>query len=173
MNWICIRTVNKKEKKVSKIIRDELGLETFSPEISRLRKYRTGKRRFTEAMFPCYLFVKLDVREGFERIRSTRGVHSILKYGMKVSVVSEKIIYKLKESLSSEDVLFLDEDKPGISNVGRIEYGPFEGFVGEIIKTSNAGERVCVLLNFLGHCVPVEVPAVEVSVCEPGLELAS
>ena len=56
--WFCLRTQTKREHIAAAILSRMSALEVFCPRISQVKRTRTGKKRFVEAMFPGYIFAK-------------------------------------------------------------------------------------------------------------------
>ncbi len=166
MKWYCYRTLNKKEMVTSKNIYDELGLEVFCPRISQIRKTRNGKKRFTEALFPCYAFAKFDIYQHLHELRFIRGVSKVLKFGSHIPSIPDEFVYCLREKLNSDDILFIEEPKVEIQKMAQIQYGPFRTHIGRIINASNSGNRICILLDLLGQKVPVKIPSEDVTIID-------
>jgi len=120
--------------------------ECYRParQVERLR----GGRRYTakEPLFPRYLFIRLDcVNDNWYPIRSTRGVHQIVRFNADPLPVRDEIIEGIRTRLAIRPVKdpYL---QPG--ERVRITEGAFSQL--EAIFLANDGtERVVLLLNIL------------------------
>jgi len=161
MDWYCFRVHQKKEHFAARNIYNKLALDVFCPRVSQVKGTRVGKKRFTEAMFPCYLFAKLDLCQHLQAINGTCGVVGILKYGSCVPIVPERFIQDLRGEFDC-DILYMPEPELMPKKRIRVLGGPFQGLIGELIKADRNGERLTILMDLLGTQVDVKVPATNV-----------
>ncbi len=136
---------------------DSNSTEVYLPmlEVSRKRK-RTSKNR-KEPLFPGYIFIRIKlVQPGWEKIKYTPGVRTIVSYGSKPVSVPETIIEEIMKRLGhnafapKEIIPFAAGDKVQFTS------GPFEGLEGIFTGTISGKERVKVLLELLRQPVKVE-----------------
>jgi len=172
MEWYCIRTHNKKERYAAQCIASRLSIKTFAPYISEVRKTRNGRKRFLEAMFPCYVFARFSTEEYLMDVKHSPGVVSVLKQGEEIPAIPGNFIADLRESLDGNDVLNLTEPTPKKNDLVYVNRGPFKNLIGRIIGASNGGERVCVLMDILGRSVDVTMHHSHLSFLEEGAEEA-
>ncbi|HTU65136.1 MAG TPA: transcription termination/antitermination NusG family protein [Steroidobacteraceae bacterium] len=134
------------------------GFQTYYP---RLALKRLSRGRWAErivALFPRYLFIRLDPRrQGLSPVRSTRGVAGIVRFGTDATVVPDDVV----------DGLIQREDRQ--SGVHRLrDGGPQRGAPMNLVGGNLAGldvvfereagdERSVVLLSLLGRSTPVSV----------------
>ena len=138
------------------------GYVTYLPMIMNAKR-RNGRRRYvTEPFFPRYLFIHLDqTSDNWAPIRSTIGVSSIVRFGMKPVSVGDEVIEFIKQRENPEG---LHEVKEGLNkgdNV-RVLDGPMMGLEGVFVaKTSE--QRVMLLLEIMGNTtrVQMDVDAIE------------
>lgn len=141
------------ERALEHLIRQ--GFECFRP-VRHLERHRDGKCIVvTEALFPRYLFIRLDsVNDNWYPISSTRGVSEIVRFNEHPLPVPDKIIEEVRERLarptSPEPYL-----KPG--ERVRIVEGPFAQLEA-IFLASSGDERVILLLNILQSDQRVHFP---------------
>ena len=147
--WYVVRSQTKRERAAAGYIRKELGLEVVAPQVSYIKSTRRGKVRWREAMFPGYLFVKF-VREEYERaVCYAPGVLTLVKFGTYVPVIDEEFVLGLKDVLSGEEELELDR-KVTEGEVYEVSEGPMKGQEGTVVEVLPGGERVKLLLGFIG-----------------------
>ncbi|MDQ8188497.1 transcription termination/antitermination NusG family protein [Pelagicoccus sp. SDUM812002] len=161
MSWYCVRSHQKKEHIAARCISDEIQVETFCPRISRVKRTRSGKKRFVDAMFPCYTFANLDLEAHLQKIRSVRGVSRLLTYGSHYPVVPDDFIQAMREELH-DDVLHIAEREFKAPAKVQITRGPFQGLICELVRASSGGERLNLLLELFGSNVSVNVSAVDI-----------
>jgi|SRR5579872_4955524 len=122
------------------------GFCCYAPTL-RVEKLRQGRKvAVHEAMFPSYLFVKLDeVNDSWYRIRSTRGVLQLLHVNGRLLPIEDRIIEAIGERLSvgQPSVPYLT---PGERVV--ITEGPFS-HVEAIFLANDGSARVTLLMNIL------------------------
>lgn len=167
-NWYVLQCEPLCERAAHKSLHDA-SFTTYLPMT--LARRTRGNRRVTawvpEPMFPGYLPIKLDLREGsidagrIEIIHRTRGIRAgaqaFLKFGACYAVLPEDAYQHL---CRLEWVLMHpQEDAPPfeIGETVRIEEGPFAGFNADI-EAGDGPTRSRVLVEMLGRCVPTTIP---------------
>lgn len=156
--WYLVLTKPRKEE----IARENLvrqGFECYLPRIQVERIRRNKKVQVEEALFPRYLFVRLqDDRQGrsWIPIRSTIGVTQLVKFGQQPAEVDDELVQLLRqrEGQLPTETLF----HPG--DVVTVTDGPFAG-IEAIYQMEDAEQRAIILLELISK--PVRVPI------EPGL----
>ncbi len=153
--WHCLRTQTKREH-VAAAILDRLDeVEVFCPRISQIKKTRTGKKRFVEAMFPGYIFAKFCFRTHSRQVVHSQGITKMVQLGDR-RVIPEQIVNDLKNSLPKGIIEAPDLSvEPG----AEIEFitGSLKGLNGKVLAQLNAKNRIKILLDFLGREITVEV----------------
>jgi transcription antitermination factor NusG len=112
--------------------------------------------RRIKPLFPNYLFAKLDLGRHYYKVKWTRGVNRILGVGSEPIPVSEIVIQMLKDRMGDDDTVKLLEDFQE-GDLIQITSGTFKDFVGVFQRRLSSGERVRILLNFIGVEVPVQI----------------
>lgn len=134
------------------------GYSAYLPQI-RLNKRLRGKwQSKVEPMFPRYLFVELTpFQDDFGPLRSTRGVSSVVRFGLEPAVMPTNIITELKARECGETGVV--EPRSALFETGQnveILDGPFKGLEG-VFSASTSEERVILMLNVLGQKTRVAV----------------
>jgi transcriptional antiterminator RfaH len=114
--------------------------------------------RETVALFPRYLFVRID--EGYQQvapIRSTIGVSTLVRFGTSYAVVPDPVVSLLQTRADPISGLHVGRG-PSIAPGCRVHIGdgPFEG-LDAIFQCEIGHDRVLVLMEFLGQLVKVQV----------------
>jgi len=155
LEWHCLRTQTKREHIAASILGQREGVEVFCPRISQVKKTRTGKKRFVEAMFPGYIFARFNYRTRFREIKHSQGVSRIVELGGR-RVIPSAVIEDLQASVPDG---FIEAPDPSIETGAEIEVitGSLQGLNGQVIATLPAKNRIQVLLEFLGREITVDV----------------
>lgn len=156
-DWFCLRSRTKQEHLAAMHIRSRVGIEVFAPRISFSKKTRSGKKRFTEAMFPGYLFCYCNIQEHLRHLLAIQGVIGIVRYGSRIPPVPAAFIEDLRSRIPGE---MFEKPDPVIeigSEVTVVE-GPFKDLQAVVSQVLAARDRVRILLEFLGRQAEVEIP---------------
>ena len=148
MTWYVVRTKPRQETR-AKLNLENQDITTFLPEIT-LQKIRRGKRTaVTEPLFPGYIFADLDDYAGkFHKVRSTFGVAKLLTFGETPATVPDALIQEMHQVNAETQQKAQQSAMPQVGEKVEITYGPFKGFMAEILQLD--GESRCiVLLNWL------------------------
>lgn len=134
------------------------GFETYLPRLQRQSLRRTHWVRRIVALFPRYVFVRLDVRnQALAPVRSTRGVAGLVRFGEEAAVVPDGVVESLMRRADPDTGLHCLAQSPprrgaNVSIVG----GPLAGLDG-VFERDTGEERAVILLSLLGRSTPVEV----------------
>ncbi|MEI7731941.1 MAG: transcriptional activator RfaH [Verrucomicrobiota bacterium] len=156
--WFCIRTKPKHEHIAAAHIRKYQGTEVFFPRIRLERASRGGKIRVLAPLFPTYLFARFDLMMELRSVRYASGVLNVVHFGHYIPIIPDQVIENLRLELDSEGVC---EGAPEFVPGDAVEVitGAFRGFQGQVLRTMTSGQRVAILLDFLGRQVMVEIEA--------------
>lgn len=156
MAWYLIHSKPAQEARAAQNL-EQQGYTVFLPwcQIERIRR---GKLvQLTEPLFARYLFIELDdIQSNWYPIRSTRGVHALVRFGIHTDPVSvpEDLIAGLKalhQSGSADGppaiALFELNQKLAIAS------GPFVGLSGlfqKLVVSDDGQARALLLVDILG-----------------------
>ena len=154
--WYCARTKPKHEHIAAANVGKRLGLEVFHPRLRRERATQRGLVRVIEPLFPCYVFIRCILENHFDEVRHVTGISSLVHFGQKIPTVPDSAIAELRQCFESEEPMAVEDGViPGME-VNIVE-GVFLGFSGMVVRTLSAGQRVQILLDFLGRVTLAEV----------------
>jgi len=146
MSWFLVRTKSRQEKK-AKFNLDGQGFISYFPELSR----DNGR---TEPLFPGYIFVKNQAGPTpFDKIRNTYGVQNYVRFGNRLTLVDDQLIYSLinrDQSLFKKDIY-----KP--NQRVRIVDGAFKD-IEAIYLCRSAKDRVILLFSVMQSERKIEMP---------------
>lgn len=154
--WYCARTKAKHEHIAAANVSKRLGLEVFHPRLRLERATRRGMMRVVEPLFPCYIFIRCVLEIRVDEIRHVTGISSLVHFGQKIPAVPDAAIDELKQCFDSEAPMNVeDRVVPGVEVT--IVEGSFMGFSGMVVRALSAGQRVQILLDFLGRITLAEI----------------
>jgi transcriptional antiterminator RfaH len=154
--WYCLYTQPKREHIAAANIKSRTLEEVYCPRISFHKRTRQGKKRFTEALFPGYIFVNWPHHQGFRHLMAMPGVRNIVRAGEDYRPVPSVIIEALRVRLGGD---YLDLPEPSLE-LGQdvvIIDGPFAEFTAKVCLLPDGRDRVAVLLDFLGREITINV----------------
>jgi len=154
--WYCARTKPKHEHIAAANVAKRLGLEVFHPRLRLERATRRGVVRVVEPLFPCYIFVHCILENCLDEIRHVTGISSLVHFGQKIPAVPEAAILELRQCFESEEPMVVEDGVIPGAEV-KIAEGVFMGFSGMVVRALSAGQRVQILLDFLGRVTLAEV----------------
>ena len=165
MDWYLIHTKPRQEFRAQENLRNQ-GYETFLPTIKLEKIIKKNILVQEEPLFARYLFICLDqVSSNWFPIKSTRGVHQIVRFGNLANPL--KVPASLIEYLSSWRH---DKKSPkSLFEVGemvQIQTGPFRGLQGDFQKLLHepSGEsRALIFIEILGKIQQIKLPIHQIS----------
>ena len=160
--WLLVYTKAKEEQRAKKNLENQ-GFEIFLPMIA-FAKLNQSKPTTLKAMFPRYLFVKINTElDKWTRIKSTRGVSHLVVFGQRLAAISDQVIAYLKSGADENDIfrqnITRKEFQKGDTLV--IEKGVFKN-IEAIFLAKKSKERVRLLLRFVNHQITADVPASDI-----------
>ncbi|MBN1114798.1 MAG: hypothetical protein JXA66_05620 [Oligoflexia bacterium] len=146
--WFVVMTKPGKQDDVAVKLLDA-GFEIFNP---RLRQYNARQSKYrVGALFPLYLFIRLDISKHYRLIKYTRGVLRFIGTGTEPVPVAKEIIECIKSNCNSEDLIearySIEEILPGDKVV--IADGPLKGVEAIVSGICNEQKRVEILLDLM------------------------
>jgi transcriptional antiterminator RfaH len=159
MKWHVIHTKVRQEFRALENLQAQ-GFEVFLPTCQVQKKQQGKIHLANEPLFPRYLFIRLsDVTSNWFPIRSTRGVASLLRFGISTDlvVIPDPIIDCLRQRCTLEEPLH-ELFRPG--EMIEITQGPFKGLIGffEKLQTLPDGlSRAMLLVELLGSVQKLQI----------------
>lgn len=154
--WYVVHCKTDREIQACSALRESLGLTTYLPTV----ESAAGKRTRKQAFFPGYFFVKADpVQLSMSSVNSTPNVLSLLHVGGQPQPVPDEIVKVIRERIDSLEAgggLHIHPFKVG--DRVRLTNGPLQGLDAVFLGSVKPGERVKILLKFLGRFNEVKVP---------------
>ncbi len=155
-SWYLVQCKPHEDQRAVENLQNQ-GFESFAPRcvVERLRKRRLVK--CVEALFPGYAFVGLNkVDHDWGKVRSTRGVNRLVRFGLYAPTLPIEIIASLRAVDGLELVPKVASLRAG--DRVRILDGPFADLEA-IFEKHDGNERVHVLIELMHRSVSVLFPA--------------
>jgi transcriptional antiterminator RfaH len=154
-NWYLIHTKIRQEQ----LAMENLVLQNFEcflPQIQ-AEKLRQGHLQVVqEALFPRYLFIKLDTdleSQSWAPIRSTIGVCRLVTFGLIPAKINDDLVSAIRSQTETSEVQ-LRHFQTGQAVV--VTEGPFAGLEA-IYQIADGESRVLVLLNLMSKPVKMSI----------------
>jgi transcriptional antiterminator RfaH len=145
MKWYVVQCKANQQQHAEINLRNQ-KFDIFSPSIPVERIIRRKRVIREEAVFPGYIFVRLDLdHSDWRALNNTRGVGKIVSFNGSPCSVSDDLINVLHQQLDTQGkpvALFKTGDKVQVTD------GCFKD-IEAIVKAVTPNERVIVLLNIL------------------------
>jgi len=155
--WHVVHTHANAEWKALANLRRQ-GFEAYLPRYRKIRRHARRTETVAAALFPRYLFLRLDAaKERWRAVLSTFGVAGLICRDGVPAPVPEGIVEAImarEDSQAFVDLTRQAEFKPG--DAVQVLAGPFADHVAQF-QGPSAAERVVLLLEILGRTLRVEV----------------
>lgn len=156
LSWYVVHTYPQQEDRAS-INLGAWQVETLSPKLQ-VKKYNqfTGKvTLIAKALFPSYIFARFRLNQRYNRVRFTRGVHSLVCFNDTPASVDDETLELVRSRIGDDGfVNMFEELKAGDEVV--INQGQFQNLSGVFEREMQGPDRVRILLNtvnFQAHVV--------------------
>ena len=159
--WYVVQTQARKEGLAAQHLEAQ-GFATFCPLRSRGPARSRRVSLASEPLFPCYLFVSLDLKKAqWRSVNGTIGVVRIVALGtgrtaMPTPVPDDLIALFQARCNKAGEIQFDSGLKAG--DRVRIVGGPFDELCGTL-ESAGPAERAIILLDFMARQTRVAVPA--------------
>ena len=149
--WYAVRCKSRQET----IAQENLLRQGFGVYLPRIQVKRRRQGRWiqaVEALFPGYIFIRLDrTRRCMSTVRSTRGVIGLVRFGEQPATIADPVIDALLEREDPTSGLhFENRSSFSAGEMIRVMDGPLAGIEG-VFTHQDGDKRVIVLLELLGR----------------------
>ncbi|MGY8836804.1 MAG: transcription/translation regulatory transformer protein RfaH [Enterobacterales bacterium] len=156
--WYLVLCKSKQEERAKNNLQNQ-GIEAFYPKLTTERLVRGRRTVKQTALFPNYLFVCLESKNGnFFSVKNTRGIGGFVSYGASYQVVSTQIINQLKSERSNT----IESKVPKIGDVVSVNNESFNN-IQAIYKEPDGDMRSILLINLLNQQVEMSVDNKEIA----------
>ena len=154
--WYAAQTLHRRERG-AELQLEAQGFTSFLPQITRTVRHARQLRTVRTPLFPCYVFVRLDLeRDRWRSVNGTYGVARLVMAEGRPVPVPNGVVESLLDLRDANGIVRLDH---GLSVGQRVEViaGPFTQALGDLARLDGP-ERVQVLLEIMGGKVAVTIP---------------
>lgn len=152
MDWYAVQTQPNRENLALEHLKRQ-GFSVWMPLCERIIRHARKSKRVRRPLFPGYLFVNLDFETAqWRSINGTIGVNRIVSFGQRPAPVATQFIDALQNIEANEGLVAVNGDDLLPGQDVEILSGPMSGAIAKLLSLE-AGDRVTVLLNMLGHFV--------------------
>ncbi len=156
LRWYCLRSQSKREHIAAAHLRMLEGVSVFAPRVRFKRETRQGMVWVTQAMFPGYLFAQFCLEQMQPQVRYAHGVAGFVRFGNQYPAIEERALLQLREYCGPAEIRVIG-DQISQGDKIRVLDGVFEGLEAVVTQVLPAGERVKILMDFLGREIEAEV----------------
>jgi transcriptional antiterminator RfaH len=161
--WYVVQTHPHAEAKACSHL-EKQGFQAYLPRFLKRRRHARRVETVSAPLFPCYLFVAVDIAtQRWRSIHSTIGVTNLVCQGEVPIAVADDIVEQLRSRQDERGYIKLDV-KPRFVPGDRIRVldGVFSTCLGSFEGVTEK-ERVAILLDLLGRKVKVVIDAESVT----------
>ena len=161
MSWYVIHTKPNEEKKaLANLINQEFTcyMPIYAKEVINKNKIKIN----SAPLFPRYLFIEINqmsIQKNFGLIRSTIGVHKLLKIGENPIKIDDDIIYEIKKAEKERENKIEKFFESG--EAVQIKSGPFKG-IKAIFECEDSNERAVLFFELLKKPTRINVDKVNI-----------
>jgi transcription antitermination factor NusG len=153
--WYAVHTRHQHEKNVARVLAGK-GFEAFLPLYTAVHRWKDRDKQLSLPLFPCYVFLRSPL-ERWHPILTTPGVHSVLGFGGKRSMIPSSEIEAIRRMVGSP---LKAEPHPFLKCGDRVRLraGALQGLEGILLRKRNVW-KLLVSVEMLQRSVAVEVDA--------------
>ncbi|SFI40432.1 transcription antitermination protein nusG [Tindallia magadiensis] len=158
--WYVVHTYSGHENKVKVNIEKMVESRSMEDVVMEVKvpmeekvEIKNGKKKIKESkLYPGYVIVKMVMTdESWYLVRNTRGVTGFVGPSSKPVPLTEQEIRNMGVEVARQEINFKEGDSV------RVVSGPFESFIGSIVKINMDKQTFKVLINMFGRETPVEL----------------
>jgi len=159
--WYAIYVRSRAEKKVYGYLQD-MGIETYLPLVTKMKKWSDRLKKVEEPLFKSYLFVRSNEKNHYS-ILSIPGVTKFVSFEKKAVRVPENQINAIKKYCDD----YVNEDSPvdeiefHEGQLVRITSGEMMGLIGRLAPINNK-KRLIVYIESVGYYLPINIARTKV-----------
>lgn len=157
MKWYVVNTRPREEARAVEHLTRE-GYQCLYPRIRRTLRTTKGLVDRVDSLFPNYLFLHANpMTDNLARVRSTRGVRNLVRFGLEPAEVPPEVIDELQARSDKQSGVIKLTGQTRQEVAAKFSEGAFVDF-GGVFLTSDGSERVILLMRVLGDYNKVNLP---------------
>jgi transcription elongation factor/antiterminator RfaH len=151
--WFVVQCLARREKYAQLNLHNQ-NYTTYLPFFRKTVKHARQLRTVQQALFPGYLFIRLDLNvDRWRSVNGTFGVSRMIMSGDRPAAVPKSVIDGFLQHTDEQGAIRLD-DGLTVGRQVRVVTGPMTDFMGELLSLDDNG-RVRVLLEIMSGKVVV------------------
>lgn len=157
--WYVVNTQTNQENR-AEINLTRQGYHVFLPFFMKSRRHARKVDVVKRALFPGYLFVKLDTKiDSWNSINNTYGVRRLISNGNRLPSLPDHFVSSLKDTNHIQE-----HTDPDLRLGAKVKFlsGPFTDVIGTLSQMIDK-ERITVLLDLLGREVKTTTSRLDVT----------
>jgi transcription antitermination factor NusG len=151
--WFALRVRSRAEQFVGTALSGK-GYEVFLPSYLECRRYSSCVKKVDAALFPGYLFCRLDVNRRLP-VLSTCGVEHVVSIAGVPHPIEDTEIAAIRRVVESK-LATVPWPYLKVGNPVRIEFGPLAGLEG-LVVLEKSRDRLVLSVHLLQRSVAVEI----------------
>ena len=156
INWYAIYTRPHHEKRIFERLK-EAHVEAYLPLRTTLKQWSDRKKKVSEPLFSCYLFVRINTRDYF-KVLNTPGVVRYITFEGKAVPIPDSQIQLIKKLLEFEPEPLENSVILHPGDQVEIIAGPLLGIQGEMIEFSGK-KRIIIRIREIDKSLLVNIPS--------------
>ena len=154
-SWYVVYTRSRHEKRIYSQLQKN-NIDAFLPLYTTIKQWSDRKKKVSEPLFSCYLFVFISPKEYFD-VLNVPGVVRYITTNRKAVIMPEQKIQTIKNLLENKYEVEETTDVFLKGNKVEIMAGPLIGIKGEFVDYANK-KRVILRIEEINKSLLVSVP---------------
>jgi len=152
-HWYALKTRHRHEKKVNMRL-EQKGVTSYLPLFSTYHNWSDRKKKITEPLFSCYLFVKIALTERLQ-VLQTDGVVHLVSFNNIPAPIPENQINSIKQVLQKK-ISYQKVESLAVGQKVKVVHGPLKGISGILTRIKDQ-TRLIISVNVLQQAISVNI----------------
>ena len=163
-HWYALKTRFRHEKKVDDRLKQK-GVISYLPLCSTYHNWSDRKKKITEPLFSCYLFVRIALAERLPVLRTDGAVH-LVSFNNVPAPIPENQINSIKQVLQ-KNISYQKIDSLALAVGQKVEvvHGPLKGVSGVLTRIKDQ-TRLIISVNVVQQAISVDIDAAAIKPIE-------
>lgn len=154
-NWYALKTRSRHEKKVNERLLQK-GITCYLPLYTTYRKWSDRRKKVTEPLFTCYLFVRIPLKDRLD-VLQTDGVVNLVSFKGIPAPIPEHQIDSVRMVLNELDTVERADYLTAGEEV-EVIHGPLRGVTGTFQRIKDQS-RLVISIEAIHQAISVEIDA--------------
>ena len=162
LHWYTAYTNARHEKRIAELL-TQRSVEHFLPVYETVHRWKDRRVRLQLPLFPCYIFVRVALRNHLDVLR-VPGVVRLVGFNGRLAVLPETEMLVLRRALSS-GIRMGPHPYLAVDRIVRVRSGPLSGLTGRLVrKKQNC--RIVISIESIMRSVIAEVSLDDIEVLD-------